>query len=502
MKFIGKSVIPLLLLISLLFTVCSNGQSNDSNAVTTKNDSAVAAAEEAEDTTTNRANIKDTLPADLDFGGKPIKILYRGGFDSIEMNSDDITGDIVNDAVYERNTKVQERLNVQFEYNESGTATAQNMPTAITSSILAGSDEVDLIAWAQYVVLPLALQNMFCNLSGASYIDLAQPWWNNDYMSKVNIGENSSFFLMGDICLTALRGTNATFFNKQIYTNLFGSTDDFYQFILDGHWTIDKMYEYTEAAYVDLNGNGVSDKGDMFGMGATTVANTEHFAFSMGLKISECDSNGIPTIVVNNDRTVNIVEKMHALYYDNPGSKIVKDDNSFIAFGTSDIADDFISGRLLFMPLWLQTGDDLREMETDYGVIPFPKLNESQENYMALAHDTSSMMCIPGTTQAFDETCAVLEAMCAETYRTVTPAYYEVALKTKYTRDNLSSLMIDLIHDNTTTDFCYAYTYALDSIGVMMRTLVGGNQPNFAAYYAKIEASLQTKLEKLIALYE
>jgi len=154
MKFIGKIVIPLLLLSSLLLSACSSTQPDNSNAGTTKNDSEVTSAEEAEATTTNRANVKDTLPADLDFGGKVIKILYRGGFDSIEMNSDDITGDIVNDAVYERNTTIQERLNVKFEYNESGTATAQDMPAAIKSSILAGSDECDLIAWAQYVVLP------------------------------------------------------------------------------------------------------------------------------------------------------------------------------------------------------------------------------------------------------------------------------------------------------------------------------------------------------------
>ena len=90
--------------------------------------------------------------------------------------------------------------------------------------------------------------------------------------------------------------------------------------------------------------------------------------------------------------------------------------------------------------------------------------------------------------------------MCAENYRTVTPAYYDTALKNKYSRDTVSSQMIDLIHDTSMTEFGYAYNYSIGSIGTIMRTVVQQNG-SLASTAAKSVKLVNKQLEKLIKTY-
>ena len=62
------------------------------------------------------------------------------------------------------------------------------------------------------------------------------------------------------------------------------------------------------------------------------------------------------------------------------------------------------------------------------------------------------MFGIPVTNTKMDMTGMLLEALAAESYRTVTPIYYEMALKIKYVRDDISAIMIDLVREGVTAD--------------------------------------------------
>lgn len=498
-----KRILAALLCSAILtssFVSCSESETNSSEtqeeAGSPSEEIEIFETEPAHDET-DRSQMKDSLPSDLDFSGSTVKFLLRGGIDENELLTE-LTGDIVDDAVYNRNLSVQERLNVKFDLQSSGNGTAQEMPSAVTNSILAGSYEYDIIAWAQYVVLPLSLKNMFLNLVDAPYIDLEQPWWNKNYIDAISIGNNSRFFLVGDVNLTALKNTSAAFFNKKLFSDYIGSVDEFYTTVSTGGWTVDLCKNYSEAVYTDVNGNGVVDDGDIYGLAGTTVANTEHYAIACDMEFSQRDEDGIPYITLNSDRSATIVEKLYDLYYNNKGMMVLNSDSSFVS---DSLAKIFSMDQLLFMPIWVQTCDYLRDMESDYGIIPYPKLDEAQEDYRTLVHDTASMFCIPTTCNQSDTVCAVLEAMSAESYRTVTPAYYEVALKQKYARDSLSVLMIDIIHNNASTDFIYAYNYGVSSMGTIMRDIIGGKNNNFASVYKKRERAAVKGLEKIINMY-
>ena len=490
-------ILVLLFLAALLLGACGEENAPAAAETTAADASADTASAVTAAAETNRSEIKDGLP-ELDFDGQEIRILFRGGMNEGEWFVESETGDVVGDAVYRRNSDVMERLNVSFVLTPSGTANAQALPGSVTSAILAGSDEYDVIAWAQYVVLPLSIDGMFTNLIDAPYIDTDAPWWNTAYMDAISIGNSSRFFLVGDVTLTALKNTSAAFFNKNLFESYIGSPDGFYQDVADGKWTVDLLREYAEKAYADLNGNNKADDGDLFGIAATNCANTEHYAIACGMEFSKRDADGIPALAVNTERNVRAAEKIYDLYYNTVGMNLLTDDKSFT---TDSLAKVFAADQLLFMTIWVQTADNLRDMESDYGIIPYPKLDEAQEQYRTLIHDTASMVTIPATCTRADTVCAVLEALSAESYRTVTPAYYEVALKTKYARDNISIQMIDLLHSQATTDFAYAYNYALNDVGILMRTVIKDGNKDFVSLYAAREQAALVKLGDLITLY-
>ena len=156
----------------------------------------------------------------------------------------------------------------------------------------------------------------------------------------------------------------------------------------------------------------------------------------------------------------------------------------------------------MFNPSWFYTAELLRDMDSDFGIIPYPKLDEDQEEYMTLVHNGSTLFCVPVTikSEKLEIIGAVLESLAYEAYKTVTPAYFEVALKSKYSRDDVSSQLLDVMYQSMYTDFGYCYSSNLNGIG-MLRNLAASKTADFSSWYAGKEAGALAALDKLVALY-
>ena len=146
----------------------------------------------------------------------------------------------------------------------------------------------------------------------------------------------------------------------------------------------------------------------------------------------------------------------------------------------------------------------IRDMEQDFAVLPYPKLTE-QDGYVISAHDTSEVGLIPITVSP-DSTgyiSAVIEVLCRETHKAVLPVYYDSSIKMKYTRDQNSAQMLDIIHDNIGDSFPLAWSNELDAIllqGTFYYAVV--EDGDFASRYKKLERVGTKKLEKLISTLE
>ena len=97
---------------------------------------------------------------------------------------------------------------------------------------------------------------------------------------------------------------------------------------------------------------------------------------------------------------------------------------------------------------------------------------------------------------------AVLEAMNAESYRRVTPAWYESALKLKYSRDDITSQMVDLIRDSMTTNFIYAYSATLNNLGMVYRTLAQTASTDYVSTVTSRLPAAEKALADLVAIFK
>lgn len=492
-----KRITTALILASLLASLASCGGETPpvENGTTTDIDTTAAQPE----TTYTRETTPDSLPA-LDFKDATVRIVYRGDeiTQLMEIEGAD-TGDVVSDAVYRRNLKVEERLKVKFDFI-AGNADYGTYMSDIRNTLTAGDDSYDIIDGVQWLATPLAVEGYFKNLADAPYLDYSQPWWSNEYMNDIQVSEDTRYLLSGDISVWQLRHMSCMYFNKKLYQNAFGDPNELYETVMDGKWTHELLSKYVKDVWQDLDGDGKASEGDILGIGSTPVSQTDHFSYTAGIRFTERDKDGYPKLLTDQSRNVSVTEALYGLYYETPGTLLFSQATAM----DNELVKLFSDGEMLFYPNRFYSTEKFRDMTDSYGMIPFPKLDESQDNYYALVHDSTTLFCIPVTVKDIEMPCAVLEAMCAENYRTVTPAYYEVALKVKYTQDDISSQIIDMIHENVRTDFVYANNYCFTSsvkLGTIERTLMGMGataSKNYMSAYDSIKDAVAKDIENII----
>lgn len=441
-----------------------------------------------------------SLPENLDFGGETINIYDQPceNYDIFMLNQTEESGDTVNDAIFRRNLKVQEDLNVKLNIEtclySGNDQTDKKASSTISKMVLAGDTEYDLTFAVQFDIAPIAAKGILMDLSKAKYIDFSRPWWYMNYINEASVG-GKYYILTGDITLGVLRKMSCFFVNEEQYKRNCGTSESLYDTVLDGKWTFDKLSNTIKDLYSDLNGDSKEDKNDYYGMIVNNVNNIDHFTYDSGFRSTTRSKDGIPELSINNERTVNFVNDLMKLYYDNQGTCI------FDWTETDTLMPvKFEAGETVFYPAFICTAELMRSMEKSFLIIPYPKYEESDANYISLAHDTSEIVAVPSNCTKTEAVCAVMEELAKDGYDTILPAYYDKALKLKYARDSSDKAMriIDLIHDSASTDFGFIYNYALGGAGLIMRQVIGQEQP-FTSYYASNVDTYKTKLSELIA---
>jgi len=294
---------------------------------------------------------------------------------------------------------------------------------------------------------------------------------------------------------------SCVYFNKQLYSEYFGDPDDMYKTVLDGKWTLDKLSDMAKGMYKDLNGNGRSDIEDQFGIFPNFSADVERLMYGAGLRTTARDEEWLPYFISDKEKLAAFNDKIFNLYYRNEGVRISTFEEAWDRLTVRKFAND----EVLFLLGGLGHAEEIRDMETDYGIIPTPKFDENEPGYLSVAHDGAPIYSVPATlaSNKYNAVGAVLELMAYESYYDVLPAFFEIALKMKYARDESEDAfnIIDMIHANSTTDFAYIYNYALHNIGLLMRDMMQRRSTNIISNYERTEPRAQASLEELIDVY-
>ena len=456
---------------------------------------AVDTADTASDAVTEAADPAAVYGlASEDFGGEEFVFVVPGitaesgaAWESFDIYAEAATGDIVVDAVYERNLWVEELYNVKIREIKPTTESAGTM---MKTAVASGDSTADALVESLHSMCSLSANGYLLDLAEIPSIKLDSPWWDQGAIEGVSIG-GKVYMATGDLLIVDNDATWVLMFNKEMAQTL---DYDFYAMIDNNEWLYDDFFSIARGASADLNGDGkMRIEDDRYGL--VSAYNTpDALITAAGLTLAEKDENDMPVMKTDLDKLTAVIAKAGEFYSDKT-----------VVFGTDyqKAADAFVGGRGLFYGEVLQCVTRMRESNTDFGMIPWPKYEASQENYYsfmvtAAGHGTA----LPATQTDTHMAGTLLDAMAAKSMDTLTVAYYDKALTQKYMRDETSIRMLDMILSSRIFDQSHFYMYGWGDMYSKMASNLQNGRDITVSTWEKNVSKAQVALEETIAAFE
>lgn len=490
-------LLSILMLSSVAMTSCSdNGDTEETKKQqTTQTDNTTTevgdSAEEEKELTEleKRAAIDDNLP-DTTFGGKSF-IVAATQAKEYEILSEEYTGEATNDAVYDRNLRVSDRFDVKIESYITTNYPYNDVKTVVTS----GTYAYDIVSFWNFTAYTPITANVLYNWCDMPNIDLTQPWYNQLANDPATIN-GKLFAINSDLSISSLQYTYGMFFNQNLWDKYGVSASELYNSVFDGTWTVDKMNSMTSGIWEDTNGDGIHDRDDIHGYSTSLNLNpSDVWLAAFDLDVATINDDGTFEITFFNEKTITALEKAIALTYD---------PNSYINSDWLDVAKQFAESKVAMTQLYFwQTAEYLGEMEDTYGILPMPKLDETQQNYYTNAWDQFSVFAIPKTItdDSKEMVGTVFAALSAESYKTVFPTYYDQALKSRYSQDRETAEIIDLIMEGRKFEFTFQFGEKLSNLPYMFRYMLASESTDIASTWKKQQKVLNKVFAASIDCY-
>ena len=474
-----RKVLLTLLLVSTLLISCGGGQDNPAvgNTTTAEN------VEQAAETVDPRLTVSDDLP-EKDYDGYEFGILYPiwSNYELGLYFAEEETGDKLNDVIYMRERDVEERFNITI--NPISCATIDNVFTEVSKAVMAGDEVYDLaLTHCISGLTELATGNLLLDFNSLDTLNLDKPWWNQKMNETLSVG-GVLLYAVSDFIIPE---PNVIYFNKDIHASY--NMEDIYETVRSGKWTIDKMIEMARIPSADLNGDGVFDDQDQYGL----VAELDWMLISFmhaseQYVVEQLPGNPYPTLGMNTEKMATIVNKVYDLLF--TGNQAF----TFGYQGTNPWPLDLDSGRALFVLKGLSSAQKLRTVDVDFGILPFPKYDEFQQEY--INNSWNGFMCVPNIASDTERTAIIIEALSAESHRYFVPTYYDILLTSKLARDDESQEMLDIIYNSCVYDSGLNFS-KFNAILYSIPQLMQKKSTDFASFYATNSKAMETQLEKV-----
>ena len=429
-----------------------------------------------------RQSIDDGV-TDVDFNEREFRILTRTESNVRHYFVEGETGDPCDTAVFRRNAKIEDRFNILIE------ADFVDDNAVLIDYVLNGQNEAELYALWAYSMYKYVEAGVLANWHNVPVINLEQPWY-NQYANKESTINDVLFALHSDLSISTLTGMMAIFFNDRLVQNYGIDKKALYSLVDDGKWTIDALISYTKDIYEDLNQNNVRDNEDFFGFTLKLVEQTDIFPIAFDISYTS----------INADGQLDFTFESNLEKYNNAVAKIrdfIKLEGVWAEYHCPT-SEKFINGETLFTALWFDyCFSELRNMEDTYLILPYPKWDESQDSYYTTAQDEYELFCLPKTVPVddYEFVGTIVEVLSAETYKSVYPAYYDAALKGRYSKEPETAEMIDLIMDGARLEFAFQFGSSyFNRLPYLFRELMNDNVLQVATSWTMIKRVIDAKV--------
>ncbi len=414
--------------------------------------------------------LEDGLPDDLNFNGEEIVILRSNWKNTTIGVPPEIEQSVqeIDDAVYERDRKVGERLNVKLSAVELSSAST-DVKAMIELNDLAALASYDIVTDRAADMFLTTLSVQFADLRNTPYVDLSRPWWMPVYNTVANFG-GMQFSATGSMLLSPYRAAMVTIFNKDLFDS--HNQPYLYESVTNGTWTLDQQAALVSLFHSD-NGNGKQDlEGDIYGfVSADLFGSVNAYLSACRLDLVNTESMAFAP---DAERFSDAVNKIIALYHNADGAAyIATTDETVPGRAAWDEAQSEITGLFgrksaamatLQVQALERTGFHRAEkyMGDWYGIVPMPKLDEAQESYYTyLEWNLEAIGILAKDAERLSRIGAVVEAMSSEGYNLVRPVYEKEIFRaenpaakqmTRLITDGFRMDLADLISSRTSTE--------------------------------------------------
>ncbi len=395
------------------------------------------------------------------------------------------TGLVLDEAVYRRNTLVEDTYGIVIEVIEEYSTKAGKAVERLTANRNAGDTLYDAGLIDVFGVCQLAHSGYLSDMQDVPYIELEKSWWDQNATRDTSIF-GKTYFTTGDISYLDKEYTFATIFNKAIAREK--GLEDLYAIVREGKWTVDVMADMCKLVSEDLNGDDVLDSNDKYGLITWDAMLTASINGS-GNTISYIEDDAL-VLGLNNEEVISMVEKYVGL----------AQHQSVINFqhmsGGVSWDNMYKNGQALFLHEYLKALPLFRDTDLEYGILPMPKLSEDQENYYCgFAGYQTAMYCIPADIEDEEISGIISEAMAYHSQEIVTPAYYDRTLIGRNVQDPESEETLNIIFANRIYDL--GLFYKIGTYGTQLGYLLRDKSTDFSSMYAKFERAANADLKRI-----
>ncbi len=473
------------LLLALILSEAVSCGSTPSEVPTDGTTTGVDIETSVDETTEDPGYVCD-IPEEVKFDGETFTFaIYEDPNTNNHMLVDEEDGDTMNDAIYKRRIMTEERFGITLDelvYEDSG--------PKFRAPIMAGDNSYDignvrctdaLAFWQDGIITPV---------SELPYVDIDKSYWNRSFNDSLTLC-HQQYIAIGDMMTSTHDLTYALAFNKNLAENY--NIGDIYSLVRDGKWTFDAMFGMMKTATQDANGDTVMDENDRYGYCAHPKMVLPSFWIAAGEMSVKKDEDDRPYLAMGEERFMNVFARVFDMTY-GAGTYYKPGDDDF-----KDVTDAqrklFTDNRLLFMDCSFYYAQLLRSMETDFGIVPYPKYTEDQSRYYSRVSYYNAPV-IPISNDRLELVGAFLEYFNWASSETVIPAYYDTVLYGKVVRDEESCEMLDLIFDSRVVDIGDT-TMCSDIRDGVVRTMFRTKDNNLSSKLPSLEKVVNKFLKKM-----
>ena len=438
-------------------------------------------------------NVEDGLPESANYDDI-FTILYYNATGVPEFFVEDDTGGVIDGAVFDAIANTEERFGVTIEAIPSGAGDELKHINQIRTEIGGGSTDWDIARVHDVQGANLSLDGSLADLNTIPNLDFSKPWWPANTVASLSF-MGQLYLASSSMSYRGINSANAIFFNKGLLED--HGLEAPYDLVKNKEWYLADMLEMLEDIHIegDENIDGKSED-DTFGIVIPSQLYSWQESFGIEM-VKKTDDEKEPLKLNGDDpRMYDAIDLLYGVLHENDGGYLIPRVEAVNMFG---------QGQALYIPVSLSYAiTDFRNYEgLDYGIVPIPMLDEEQGQYYSAY--TDRYFVVPSSCPDKSFVGTIMESMSAEGYRVVTPIYFEVALNDRYTRDDISKEMVDLIRETMILDFSYVYgadKWWSRSLYYMFNQNSTAPNKDYTSYYKTMLPDAETRVETVIDAFK